>query len=104
MSAALTLWVMSFSVMLADGSSVDFPDSATYQFKKYGVLSVRARCPGERYEYTNRHFAPLRWTDVVASHHHGPGVYRDRDKWLGGMGVTTLGGYKQEDDPEFLPN
>ena len=94
---------MSFSVKLADGSSADFPDSATYEFEPHGVLAVRARCPGKRFEYTHRHFAPLRWIEVEAGDLHRPGVYRDRDKWLGGRGTTTLGSYRAEDDPEFVP-
>lgn len=96
---------MSFTVKLSDGSSVDFLDSATYTFEPHGVLAVRARRDGQRYEHTTRRFAPLRWTEVVASDLHEPGRYRDRDKWLGGGGgSTTLLAYREQDDPEFVPD
>lgn len=75
---------MSFTVKLADGQSLDYPDSASYTFESHGVLAVRERWAGEQPEeptYTYRYFAPLRWVEVIAHDPiHKPGLYRDRDK------------------------
>ncbi|GAT02498.1 hypothetical protein [Mycolicibacterium fortuitum] len=65
---------MAFTVKLSDGGSVDFPDSATYTFEPHGVLAVRARRDGQRYEHTTRRFAPLRWFEVVAGGLHEPAI------------------------------
>lgn len=96
---------MSFTVKLADDQLLDYPDSASYTFESHGVLAVRERCKGERSKYTYRYFAPLRWVEVIAHDPiHKPGLYRDRDKWFGGNGTTTLVDYREQDDPEFVPD
>lgn len=96
---------MSFTVKLFDGQLLPYPDSASYAFESRGVLAVRERCKGERSKFTYSYFAPLRWVEVIAHDAiHQPGMYRDRDKWLGGIGITTLVAYREQDDPEFVPD